>query len=155
MKQLTDDEILAYVRENWGKMTSAEMREALKGIASRTRLQAARGIVYHEKKASQISDDECADYILAHWENLSDKQMAKALGTYTDRIKKLRLEMGLKKRNYRVSGMLCWACAKATSLYRCRYVRSCIGRQDVKYYEGTEVVNGRIVSCPEFKADDK
>lgn len=47
----------------------------------------------------------------------------------------------------------CWECAKATNMYRCHYVATCLGDSTPVMYEGTVTSeNGCIIECPEFEA---
>lgn len=49
------------------------------------------------------------------------------------------------------SKQLCWECEKATNMFRCIFVKSCLNYQPLKYYEGTEFTkSGKIISCPQF-----
>ena len=61
--------------------------------------------------------------------------------------------MGISDRmaNNHNSKQLCWDCEKATNMFRCIFVKSCLNYQPLKYYEGTELTkSGKIVSCPQF-----
>ena len=79
---------------------------------------------------------------------MTDEQLHEEFGIAPSLAKRLRaiLERQRKKPKHQ-----CWSCKKATNMFKCKYVMSCVGTGDNrKYYDDTEVINGIIVNCPEY-----
>lgn len=151
---MTDQELYDWVNANFGQISQREMRQLMKGKVQMKDLQAMRNRISAERKAELPTDADILNFVTEHWRTMSDAQMGKEIGVPRYRVRNVRIAAGLLYSEVKTGKHVCWKCAKATSLYRCRYVASCLGLNDHrKYYEGSEVKNGKIVYCPQFEED--